>query len=68
MENTFIPEAETVNVSAKFIIRDSTTSGRAHRETVCLVETEAMQRCTPREKGCGHPHSEEERCKKAVEK
>ena len=25
------------------------------REIVCLVKIEARQRCTPREKGCGHP-------------
>ena len=31
------------------------TSGRAHRETVCLAEIEARQRCTPKEKGCGRP-------------
>ena len=37
-----------------------------HRETVCLVKIEARQKCTPREKGCGRPPSEEERRKEVV--
>lgn len=46
--------------STKLIIRDSTTSGRARRETVCLVNTEARQRCSRREEGWGCPPCEEE--------
>ena len=46
--------------------RHSTRSGRAHREIVCLVKTEARQRCTPGEKGCGWPPHEEEHSKEAV--
>lgn len=37
-----------VFAGTKLIIRDSTTSGRAGRETVCLVNTEARQRCSRR--------------------
>ena len=50
-------EAETINADTKFIVRDNTTtSGRAQRETVCLVETAARQRRTARGKGWGrHP-------------
>ena len=35
---------------------------------VCLVKIEARQRCTPREKGCGHPLSEEEELSKETVK
>ena len=57
VKNACIMEAKTVNVSTEFIIRDiaQQTCGRAHRETVCLDEKEARQRCTPGEKGCGCP-------------
>ena len=44
-----------------------TASGRKHREMVCLVKIEATKRCTPREKGCEHPPSEEECSKEAVQ-
>ena len=61
MKNAFIMEAETVNAGTKFIIRHSTTTReRAHRETICLVEIEARQISTPRNKGCVHPPNEEE--------
>ena len=61
MKNAFITETETINAGTKFIIRDSiTTSGRAHKETVCSVKTEGRQRRTPGEKGCGRPLNEEE--------
>ena len=44
---------QKLNASTKYIIRDSTTTdGRAHRGT---VKTEARQRCTPGERGCGCP-------------
>ena len=45
----------------------TTTSGRAHRETVCLVKIEARQRCTPAEKGVGVLPNEKE-CSKEVVK
>ena len=50
-------EAEAVNAGTKFIIRDTakTASRKTHRKVVCLGEIEARQRCTPEEKGCGHP-------------
>ena len=67
VKNAFIVEAETVNAGTKFIIRHSTTTcGRAHRETICLVEIEGKQRSTPRDKGCGHPPNEEEPSKEVV--
>ena len=60
-ENAFVTEAETVSAGTKFIVRHSTaTSGGAHRETACSAETEARQRCTPGEKGCGHRPSVED--------
>ena len=66
MKNAFIMEAETVNADTKFIIRHSTTThGRAHRETICLVEIEARQRDIPREEGCWCPPSEEKHSKEA---
>ena len=68
MKNAFITWAETVNAGTKFIIKRhcAATSGRTQREMVRLVEIEARQRCTPREKGCECPLSEEELCKEAV--
>ena len=47
-------EAETVNAVTKFIIRDVAQVGEHIEKQFFLIKTEAMQRCTPREKGCGH--------------
>ena len=46
MKNAFIIEAETVNASTKFIIRDIVQQQvrELNRETVCLDELEAKQR------------------------
>ena len=62
MKNALITEAETVNAGTEFISRDTAQQQVGqHREKVCLAEIEARQRCTPGEKGCGRPFSEEER-------
>ena len=56
VKNTFIMVAETVNAGTKFIVRDiAQQQVGEHREIVYLVETEARQRLTPREKRCGCP-------------
>ena len=47
-------EAETVNAGTVYYEKHSTTSGRAHGETVCSVEIGARQRCTEGEKACGY--------------
>ena len=48
--------AETVNAGTKFIVRDiAQQQVGEHREIVYLVEIEARQRLTPREKRCGCP-------------
>ena len=47
--------AETVNAGTKFIAREIAQQVGEHREIVYLVEIEARQRLTPREKRCGCP-------------
>ena len=64
MINSFITEAETINVGTKFIIGDIAQVGE-HREK-WFVKTEARHRCTPGEKACGHRPSEEEHSKEVV--
>ena len=52
VKNAFLTAAKTVKTGTKFIIRDI---AQKVGETVCLVKTEARQRCTPGDKGCGCP-------------
>ena len=64
MINSFITEAETINVGTKFIIGDIAQVGE-HREK-WFVKTEARHRCTWGEEGCGPSPSEEAHRKEPV--
>ena len=56
MKNAFVTKAKSVNDNTKFISRDiAQQQVGEHTEKVCLVKTEARQRCTPGEKGCECP-------------
>ena len=47
---------KTVNAGTEFISRDMAQQQVGeHRETVCLAEKEARQRCTPRERMWASP-------------
>ena len=60
MKNTLIMEAETKCRYKVYYQRHRiTASGRRHREMGFFVKIEARKGCTPREKGCEHPPSEE---------
>ena len=50
VKNAFITEAETINVGAKFIIRDTAQQQVGQHREKWFVKTEARQRCTPGEK------------------
>ena len=61
MKYALFTETETVKAGTKFIIRDSTTTGgRTHRETVCLVKTERGRDVHLERKGVGVLLREEE--------
>ena len=66
MKNTFITEAETINVCAKFIIRDTAQQQVGQHREKWFVKTEARQRCTPGEKGRGLTPREEQHSKEPL--
>ena len=65
MKNTFITETETINVGTQFIVRDVAQQVGQHKEK-WFVKTEARQRRTPGDKGCGLTPSGAEHRKEPV--
>lgn len=52
-KNVFFKEAKMVKTGTEFIIRDTEQCMGEHRGKQFFINSEAGQRCTPREKGIG---------------